>query len=114
LGRGCAGWTGLRREIASGHLQSIEEDAGALDVYLVAGQLEEDVADRFLDGGAVLDAVQQERIVGEDGRHVFDRVVVAGVLVVHGERAAAFAFAVGPDALVRLGRLFAEFRIEVH
>jgi hypothetical protein len=51
---------------------------------LVAGQLEEDVTDGFLNGGAVLNALQRERIVGEDGWHVSDRVVEAGVMVPHG------------------------------
>jgi len=114
FGGGLAGGAGMRREVGSGYLEAVEEDAGALDVHLIGGELGEDVADGLLDGGAVLNAFEWEGYVGKDGRHLSGLVVVAGVLVAHGVGAATIAVAVDVDALVELGWFLAEFRIERH
>ena len=57
--------------------------------------------------------VEVEGIVGEDLGHVGGLVVIAGVLVVAGEGAAADAVVVDPDALVRFGWLLLELGIEL-
>ena len=109
-----AGGAGVGREVGRGELEAVEEGAGAFGVHGVGGEAGENVADGDLDGGAVLNAVEGEGLVGEDGGHVFGPVVVAGVLVAHGVGAAAVAVGVDVDALVGLGWVLTEFGIEGH
>ncbi len=115
---GVGSWGGGRgwvvAEVGGGYLQAVEEDAGSFGVHLVGGEALDDVGDGLLDGGAVLGAGDGEGVVGDDVGHVFGDVVVAGVLVAHGVGAAADAFGVDPDALVRDGWVLLEFGIEQH
>ena len=99
---GCG--AGVGWQVGGGDLEGLEEQAGALEIDVVAGQAGGDVGEGFLDGGAVVEAFDEEGVVLDDGGYVVGAVVVAHVLVVHGGGAAAGAVLVGfVHALVRLG-----------
>jgi hypothetical protein len=72
---------------------------------VIAGQTGGDLGDGVLDGVPVVEALDEEWVVLDDGGDVVAAVVIAHVLVVHGGGAAASAVLVGlVHALVRLGR----------
>ena len=90
-------------EVGGGDLDGLEEEAGSLEVDVVAGEAGGDVGESFLDGGPVVEALDEEWVVLEDGGDVVGAVVVAHVLVVHGGGATAGAVVVVVHTLVRLG-----------
>ena len=100
-------------EVGGGDLEAVEEDAGALEVHLIGSDADEDVGDGFLDPRAVLSVFEREGVVGEDG-DALDAVVKAGELVAHGVGAAADAFAVQMNALVRFGRILLKLWMKCH
>jgi hypothetical protein len=84
-------------------------------VHLVGGEADQDIGDGGLDGLAGFGALDGELVVGEDGRHVGDDVVMAGVGVVRGVGPAADSgFFVDPDALVRFAGFLVELWQERH
>ena len=103
---GVEGLVGCGGEVAQGVLQDEAEQAGAFEVDAVAGQARGDGQQGALDVVAGVEAVDEERIVLDDGHDDVVAVDVAHVLVLHGGGAAADAGLVGGvHALVRLGRL---------
>jgi hypothetical protein len=87
----------------------LEEQAGAFEVHVVAGEAGGDLGDGVLDGGVVVEALEEEWVVLDDGGDVVVAVVVAHVLVVHGGGSAADAGFLGVmHALVGLGRFALE------
>jgi hypothetical protein len=97
-------------EVGAGDLDGPEQEAGAFEVDVVAGEAGGDQADGVLDGGAVVEVIEQEGVVLDDGGDVVGTVLVAHELVVHGGVAATGAVLFGfVHALVGLGR----FAIEV-
>ena len=94
-------------EVGGGDLEIVKEQAGALEIHAVAGQAGGDVGKRFLERGAVVEVLDEEGIVLDDGRNVVVAMLVADVLVVHGELAALDAV-VEMLAAVRLRRLALE------
>jgi hypothetical protein len=96
-------------EVGGGDLEGLEQEAGALEVDVVAGEAGGDVADGLLDGVAAGKVFDEEWIVFKDGGDVVGAVLVAHELVVHGAAAAAGAVLLGKvHALVGFGRLAAE------
>jgi hypothetical protein len=112
-GCGCGGGAGDGvAEVGGGYLEAVEQDAGALEIHLVGGDALEHVGDGVLDPGAGFGVLEGEGVVREDVVDVGRLVVEAGVLVAHGVGAAADAFGVDVDALVRSGWLVGELWIE--
>ena len=71
---------------------------------MVAGEAGGYVGEGFADGGVVVESLDEEGIVLDDGGDVVGAVVVAHVLVVHGGGAAAGSILLGGvHALVRFG-----------
>jgi hypothetical protein len=103
---GVEGLVGRGGEVAQGVLEDESEQAGAFEVDAVAGQAGGDAEQGALDVVAGVEAIDEERIVLDDGHDDVVAVDVAHVLVLHGGGAAADAGLVGGvHALVRLGRL---------
>jgi hypothetical protein len=86
---GGAAWVG--REVGGGDLEGVEEESCALEVDAVAGEACGDVGEGFLEGGAMVEVLDEEGFVLDDGGDVLAAVVVAHVVVVHGGGAAAGA-----------------------
>ena len=96
-------------EVGAGDLDGLEQEAGAFEVDVVAGEAGGDQADGVLDGGAVVEVIEQEGVVLDDGGDVVGTVLVAHELVVHGGVAATGAVLFGfVHALVGLGRFAIE------
>jgi hypothetical protein len=113
LGRGGAG-AGVRREVAHGGGEDLDEQAGALEVHAIAGELAGDLSECALDVGAGVEGVELYGLVFDDGQDGVGAVVVAHVLVVHGDGAAAGAVLVGMvHALVGFGGFSAEVGVGV-
>jgi hypothetical protein len=72
-------------EVGGGDLKAVEEEAGALEIHAVAGQAGGDVGDGFLERGAVVEVLDEEWIVLDDGWNVVVAVLIADVFVVHCE-----------------------------
>ena len=71
---------------------------------MIAGEAGGDIGEGLLDGGLVVEALDEERVVLNDGGDVVGTVVVAHVLVVHGGGPAAGAVLLrGVYALVWFG-----------
>ena len=105
-------WRGWRlgAERGGGDLDGLEQECGALEVDVVAGQAGGYVCQGLLDGGLVVEALDQEWVVLDDGGDVVGTVVIAHVLVVHGTGSATGSVLVGVvHALVR----FRWFAVEV-
>jgi len=97
------------REVGGGNLEGVEEEACASEVHAVAGEACGDVGEGFLDGGAVVEALDEEGIVLDDSGDGVGAVLVAHVLVLHGEGVAAGATLLREvHALVRFGWLARE------
>jgi hypothetical protein len=92
-------------EVGGGSLDDLDEEAGAFEVHLVAGEAGGDLEVGLLDVVAGVEAFEQVRVVGDDGGDVLLAVLVAHELVVHGGVAAAVALALLEfmHALMRLG-----------
>jgi len=101
------GWWG--GEVGDGDLEGLEEQAGPLEIHAVAGETGRNLGDGVLDGGAVVEALDEEWVVLDDGGNVVVVVGVAHVLVVHGGAPTAGAIFLGiVHALVGFGRLSVE------
>jgi hypothetical protein len=104
----------VRREVAHGGGEDLDEEAGALEVHAVAGELAGDLAEGALDVGAGVEGVEQEGLVFDDGEDGVGAVVVAHVLVVHGDGAATGAVLIGMvHALVGFGGFAGEVGVGV-
>jgi hypothetical protein len=102
------------REVAHGGGDDLKEDTGALVVHAIAGHLAGELAEGALDVGAGVEGVDQDGLVFDDGEDGVGAVVVAHVLVVHGDGAAADAVLVGVvHALVGFGGLAGEVGVGV-
>ena len=95
-------------EVGGGDLEVVEEEAGALEIHVVAGEAGGDVGERFLERCAVVEMLDEEGSVLDDGRNIVVAVLVADVMVVHRELAALNSIFVDPGTAVRHGRLAPE------
>jgi hypothetical protein len=108
VGDGIFGGAGAA-EVVAGDLEAVEEQPGALGVDGVAGDASDDLGERELDGGGVVEAVEARELKAGLGlAAAVDRlasavevVVVAEVLSAEGGRAAAAA--VGEDVAAEVG-----------
>jgi hypothetical protein len=82
-------------EVGAGYLEVLDEERGSLEVDVVAGETGGGVGEGFLDGGAVVEVDDLEGVVLDDGGDLVVAVLVAHVLVVHGDGAAADAVLFG-------------------
>jgi hypothetical protein len=73
----------------------LQQQAGALEVHVIAGEAGGELAEGALDGGAVVEVLEQEGVVFEHREDGVGTVVVAHQLAVHGDGAAAGAVLVG-------------------
>jgi hypothetical protein len=100
-GCGVAGGHGVALEVAAGDLESVEEEAGAFGVDVVAGDALQDFTDGVLDGAAVLGCGEMEAGLTATTRMRVGDGVAGGVMVVAellgAEAWAAAAVAVGED-----------------
>jgi hypothetical protein len=102
-------------EVGGGDLAGLEQERGAFEVHVIAGEAGGDLGDGVLDGGAVVEAGELERVVLQDGGEVFDAVLEAHDFVVHGAAAAAISgFFAMVHALVRDGGFAAVFLVDGH
>ena len=98
------GGAGVGREVGGGGLKGVEEEACAFEVDAVAGEAGGDLSEGFLEGGAIVEVLDEEGLVLDDGGDVLTTVVMAHVLVVHGGGAAAGTVLLRlVHALVRFG-----------
>jgi hypothetical protein len=79
----------VRGEVVGCQLQCLEQERGAFEVHVVAGEAGGDIREDALDGGAVAEIGDFERVVLEDSWDRVGAVVKAHDFVVHGSRAAA-------------------------
>ena len=101
-------------EVAGGAAAGGDEELGALEIDVVAGQAVGDVAVGFLDGRVGVEILDEEHVVLDDGGDLVGAMRVAHVLVVHGHGAAAGSvLLVVVHALVRLGRFALEVFVVV-
>ena len=111
---GNSGGAGVGREVAHGVVDGLQEELGALEVHVVAGEAGGDLAEGALDGFAGVEVLEQEGIVLDDGGDVVGAVVEAHDLVVHGGGAAAGPVLFGDmHALVGFGGFAAEVVVGV-
>ena len=102
-------------EVGGGDLAGLEEECGALEVHVVGGEAGADFGEGVLDGGAVVEAGELERVVLQDGGDIVGTVLEAHDFVVHGARAAALTGFFGVmHALVRDGWLKTVFLVDRH
>jgi hypothetical protein len=102
------------REVAHGGGEDVDEEAGALEIHAVAGELAGDLSEGALDVVAGVEGFEQEGLVFDDGEDGVGAVVVAHVLAVHGDGAATSAVLVGVvHALVGFGGFAAEVGVGV-
>ena len=99
-------WRGS--EVVGGDLEGVDEEAGTFEVHAVAGETGGDSCERRLDRGAVVEVLDIEGFVFDDGWDGFVAVAEAHEFVVHGVGSAAAAFVVDVHALVSDGRLAEE------
>ena len=105
LGREGGAWAEVGREVAHGGVDGLEQEPGALEVHVIAGEAGGDLAKSVLDGFTGVEVFEQERIVFEDRKDDVGSVVVTHHLVVHGDGAATGSVLLGGvDALVGFGR----------
>jgi hypothetical protein len=106
------GYAFVGGEVESGDLDGLQEESGALEVHVVACEASGDLGDGVLDGRVVVEALDEEWVVLDDGGDVVVAVVIAHVLVVHGGGAASGSVFLGMvHALVRLGRFAVEILV---
>jgi hypothetical protein len=86
-------------------LKGVEDESGTPVVHGFGGEAVGDLGDGLEDGAAVGKQGELVGFAGDDGGRRGDAVLVAEVLVVVGEAAAAIALIRVVSALVRLGRL---------
>jgi hypothetical protein len=77
-GGGCGGYVG------GGDLEDVGEEACSFEVHAIVGEQGGEVAERLLDGGAVVEVGDGERLVFDDGRDDGVAVGEAHEVVVHG------------------------------
>ena len=105
---------GCVAEVAGGAAAGGDEELGAFEVDVVAGQAVGDVAVGFLDGGVRIEILDEEHVVLDDGGNLVGTVGVAHVLVVHGHGVAAGSvLLVMVHALVGLGWFASEVLVAV-
>ena len=105
---------GCVAEVAGGAAAGGDEELGAFEVDVVAGEAVGDVTVGLLDGGVRVEIFDEEHVVLDDGGDLVGTVGVTHVLVVHGHGMAAGAvLLVVVHALVRLGRLASEVFVVV-
>ncbi len=101
-------------EVAGGAAAGGDEELGAFEVDVIAGEAMSDVAVGFLDGSVRVEVLDEEHVVLDDGGDLVGTVGVTHVLVVHGHGAAAGSvLLVVVHALVRLGRFALEVFVVV-
>jgi hypothetical protein len=101
-------------EVARGGAEEGDEELGALEVDVVAGEAGGDVQKDLLDGGVGVEIVDEEHVVLDHGGDVVGAVGVAHVVVLHGHGAAAGAVVLGlVHALVRFGWFALEILVAV-
>ena len=101
-------------EIAGRAAAGGDEELGALQVDVVAGQAVGDVAVGFLDGGVRVEIFDEEHVVLDDGGYLVGAMGVTHVLVVHGHGVTAGSvLLVVVHALVRLGWFASEVLVTV-
>jgi hypothetical protein len=91
---GLAAGGGGVAEVARGGAEQGDEQLGALEVDVVAGEAGGDVAEGLLDGFVGVEAVDEEHVVLDHGDDVVGAVGVAHVVVLHGHGHGAAAGAV--------------------
>jgi hypothetical protein len=103
-----------RGEVGACDLQDVGEEASAFQVHAVAGEQGGEVGEGVLDGIAVVEVRDGERLVFYDGRDDGVAVGEAHEVVVHGSGAASAAvLVVVVHALVRDGWFSAEVGVVV-
>jgi hypothetical protein len=106
---------GFAVQVEDGSLEDEAEQAGALEVDAVGGEAGGDIGVGALDCVAVVEVLDEEWIVLDDGGSVAGAVDVAVKVVEHRVRAAAFAGLLGVvRALVRFGRFAIEVLVAAH
>jgi hypothetical protein len=88
-GGGCGGYGS--GEVAACDLEDVGEEAGSFEVHAIVGEQSGGVAEGLLDGGAVVEVGDGERLVFDDGRDDGVTVGEAHEVVVRGSGAAAAA-----------------------
>ena len=112
---GCGGAVGgCVAEVAGGAAAGGDEELGAFEVDVVAGEAVGDVTVGLLDGGVRVEIFDEEHVVLDDGGDLVGAVRVAHVFVVHGHgMAAGSVLLVVVHALVRLGWFASEVLVAV-